>query len=107
MEVVRIIFHYYVRDMNATRAHLELKDLLSLSSILPDTVKNTDLGVNEEEEVYKLHYRSVAMIYKQIRYQIHVNMQNYYRRTKLGKYGRIVEIDESVFARKTEDGKQK
>ncbi len=32
-------------------------------------------------------------------------MQNHYRRCKLGKFGRGVEIDESVFAETNVDGK--
>jgi hypothetical protein len=40
----------------------------------------------------------VAKVYSLVRKQIHIYMQNEYRRYKLGKFGRGVEIDESVFA---------
>ena len=45
-----------------------------------------------------MSYKGVAALFKMVRMQIHMWMQNYYRRNKIGKFGNIVEIDESVFA---------
>jgi hypothetical protein len=64
------------------------------------------LHINLETDLYRIYYKKVAEIYAMVRYQIHVYMQNYYRRNKLGMYGRGVEIDESVFANQMIDGKQ-
>jgi hypothetical protein len=45
-----------------------------------------------------MSYRNVSFLYKIVRKQIHDYTQNFYRKTKLGKCGRTVEIDESIFA---------
>ncbi len=41
-----------------------------------------------------------------IRQQIHIWTQNHYRKYKLGAFGRIVEIDESLFNTVGKDGNQ-
>ena len=46
------------------------------------------------------------MLFGLARYQIHLHTQNEHRRTKLGKYGRSIEIDESIFAKMTKDGEK-
>lgn len=45
-----------------------------------------------------MSYWCVSAAYRVIRQQIHIYTQNRYRRSKLGRFGRTVEIDESVFA---------
>ena len=59
----------------------------------------------DEIELYNPTYRQVAKVYSLVRKQIHIYMQNEYRRYKLGKFGRGIEIDESVFAERKVDGK--
>jgi hypothetical protein len=59
-----------------------------------------------EGDLYKLTYKSVFSMFRLVRSQIHVYYQNYYRRQKLGRHGRAIEIDESVFANHSIDGKK-
>jgi hypothetical protein len=72
---MRIVLHYFIRNYNALQATVELKELSGIVS-----------------------YRSVAVIYRWVRSQVHVWMQNYFRKNKLGRFGRAIEIDESIFA---------
>ena len=73
MEVMRIVFYYFVRGFNAAQA-------------------STDLN-----ELYPCGYAGVCKAYKKVRKQIHLHTQNEYSKYKLGSSGRPVEVDESVF----------
>ena len=75
------MFHYFVRNYNALQATIELKEITGIMS-----------------------YRSVAALFRFARTQVHVYMQNQFRKTKLGRNGRAVEIDESIFATQGKDG---
>eukprot|EP00347_Sterkiella_histriomuscorum_P015297 403357558 len=103
MEMMRLIFHYFIRNYNATQAHLELREMIN-DRINPYGVPGTKF--KHEDDIYRINYKSVFTLFKLARTQIHVWTQNLYRRTKLGKFGRAVEIDESVFAHHTQDGKK-
>jgi hypothetical protein len=81
MEQLRIICHYFVRNYNALQAAVELKEITGIMS-----------------------YRSVSVLYRHVRAQIHTYTQNRYRKTKMGRFGRAIEIDESVFATVGKDG---
>lgn len=61
---------------------------------------------SKEDDIYRLSYKNVFTLFKLARTQIHMYTQNLYRKTKLGKFGWAVEIDESVFAHHTHDGKK-
>lgn len=104
MEIVRIIFHYFVRNYNATQAHLELREMIN-DRVDPSQMSGNKFKGNEDD-VYKINYKSVFTLFKLARTQIHMYTQNLYRKTKLGKHGRAIEIDESVFAHHTHDGKK-
>ena len=83
METVRLIFHYYVRGFNASQTVREMNELIP-----------------------SLTYESVIKTFSGIRMKIHVDMQNHFRRHKLGRYGNPVEIDESKFTHHTKGGRQ-
>lgn len=75
MEILRIIFYYFVRGFNALQTYRDL----------------AEFGLRS------LQYGYVYDVYKRVRHLIHVYFQNHYRRYKLGQMGRGVEIDESKF----------
>ncbi|CDW71499.1 UNKNOWN [Stylonychia lemnae] len=102
MEIARLIFHYYVRTYNAAQAHSELREMVN-EKINPYGVPGNKF--KHEDDVYRLNYKAVFTMYKHARQQIHIWTQNLYRKTKLGKFGRTVEIDESVFSHEQRDGK--
>jgi hypothetical protein len=62
MEIVRIMFHYFVRNYNATQAHLELREMIN------DRVDPSTRGGNRfkgnEDDVYKINYKSVFTLFK-------------------------------------------
>lgn len=75
MEILRIVFYYFVRGFNALQTFRDL----------------AEFGLKS------LQYGYVYDVYKRVRHLIHVYFQNHYRRYKLGQMGRAVEIDESKF----------
>jgi hypothetical protein len=79
-EQIRMVFHYFVRNFNARQAALEMQEIT---------------GLRQEKHV--------ANVFRDCRRQVHKWMQNYYRRTKLGRNGRVIEIDESIFGTIGED----
>lgn len=81
MEQMKIMLHYFVRNYNATNASLELAEITGMHSV-----------------------HSVTGLFKFVRNQIHNWTQNQYRKTKLGRFGRTVEIDESIFSQSGVDG---
>ena len=82
IEQIRIMFHYYPRQFNAHSAARELMEYTGF-----------------------WYEKSVNKIFKLLRTQIHNHTQNYYRRNKLGRLNRTVEIDESIFATKQDGSK--
>lgn len=61
--------------------------------------------INDRQDVkHKITYMAIRRLYKLARRQIHFFIQNSYRRSKLGGHGRIIEVDESVFATVKRDG---
>ena len=97
MEITKTIFHYFVRNYNARQAVLDMKEIIH-SRLSPLLASDDDL--------YLISYRAVQKMYRMVRRQIHMYTQNLYRRVKLGKYGRAIEIDESIFATVTREGQK-
>jgi len=53
-----------------------------------------------------VQHKKICEIYRLIRRQIHFYIQNSYRKSKLGRFGNAVEIDESIFAQIRRNGKK-
>ena len=97
MEITKTIFHYFVRNYNARQAVLDMKEIINMR-LQPLLKPGEDIDV--------ISYRAVQKMFRMVRRQIHMYTQNLYRRVKLGKYGRGIEIDESVFATVTREGQK-
>ena len=55
MEIVRIVFHYFVRNYNATQAHLELKEIIN-ARINPVEGRGSKLR-HHIDDPYRLSYK--------------------------------------------------
>ena len=71
MEITKIIFHYFVRNYNASQCVMEMREMIN-SRFNP--------LLNPNEDIFKVSYRSVSKIYRMVRRQIHLYTQNLYRR---------------------------
>lgn len=98
MEIIKIIFHYFVRGFNATQAFNEIREIMQIDRV----------GFDQEKEDYEYTLGSsvVRRIYSLVRKSVHNFMQNQFRRNKLGKHGHAIEIDESIFSTVYKEGKK-
>lgn len=95
MELLRVMFHYFIRNYNATQCYLEMNEIVN-ARLNPQRTAN--------EDIYQISSNTIRHVFVHARKQIHYWTQNNYRRAKLGRFGRQIEIDESVFMHANVEG---
>jgi hypothetical protein len=67
MEITRVIFHFFVRNINATQCHAELREIMNPNSFHAYETRGP-AHVNLPTDIYKIYYQKVQGLYQIIRY---------------------------------------
>jgi len=61
MEIMRLVFHYFIRNFNATQAHMEMREMIN-DRINPYGVPGNKF--RHEDDIYRINYKSVFTLFK-------------------------------------------